>query len=847
MRDAEKSTGKLFRLRELAEAIFTTRGRKGFASLSNAFVAAVVAVSGWGAIAIASPAAVALLANAKTDFASLGDAMDSYADGWALDGWSYVATLDAPGIDSLALVVVAAFAGAWIVLALYAILNVRRGNRRNAFGGAISDKSGAKGTAHVETSAIVLASTTRTWKPGAPLEHAGLVGGYSPLLHRYYLSAEQDHTQTIAPPSVGKSTRVVLPTIHAILCSQDSAIIPDPKGELYDNTSEDAVRSGAKVICIDYANWRRSNLYNVMSEVTLIYQENMSAAKCKIAAAAEASVAGRTAEAGALALEARNHRIEALSRADSLAADLSEAIVPDAEGNDQFWRPSARSLLRALSLLVSTYEEGDWKGEGVAPSTPRPEQRTLKTIRHLLDRYGKPVKRQVGKSVEDYVPLEDLFRGLDPDHPASKAFAQAKNSPNMTLGGIISTLLQVIDSVIDEGSNMMSYATDFRFEDIARERTIVYLIVPEESPAKFAYLPIFMVQAYQAFARLARSNGGRMPRNVHFLEEEKGNTPKTPRYSNMIGTGRGYGMRFHAIMQNPYQWAKVYGDKEAESIRASFNLTLWLKFNDLASAKEFSDVIGTHTVSVDNAGSSKPVMGVIEGSTSTTERKEGSNLAPAEKLLAWDPLWGSFAKRTRIDRNGILNRLFFHRHEANVALFPTAKPQMLPTFRAFGMHRRHLAREKALRAQRIDYSAQRVVVPPWDAEELSGAQRRALEGVFEAGGVDAATQAAIEEEVWWLRARPDAVRAGHAMAAAFGGGDAREYADAAIESAKEQIKRSVAAANRQCKAMEESAGLDAPFSCEVESFKATRTEVRRRWLEQFAHELAAAIKERESK
>ena len=131
---------------------------------------------------------------------------------------------------------------------LFRSYNARSSFRRNVFGGPASKRSGAKGTAMVETSQVVLAATTRTWKPGERLEHAGLVLGYSPLLHRYYLSGEQDHTMVIAPPGVGKTTRVVYPTIHAILASEDSAIIYDPKGELYDNTSEDAVRSGSKVI-----------------------------------------------------------------------------------------------------------------------------------------------------------------------------------------------------------------------------------------------------------------------------------------------------------------------------------------------------------------------------------------------------------------------------------------------------------------------------------------------------------------------------------------------------------------------------------------------------------------------
>lgn len=836
----------LFRARELAGcAITTRRAGGGVATVGNVMKIALLALLLWAAVAVAAPASVAMLAAAKADFAGLPAAVAAYADAWLFDGWAYVATIDMPKKDAISALATLLFAAGWLVLALYTGYNARSSFRRNVFGGPSSAKSGVKGTAKVETSQVVLASTTRTWKPGERLEHAGLVLGYSPLLHRYYLSGEQDHTMVIAPPSIGKTTRVVYPTIHAILASEDSAIIYDPKGELYDNTSEDAVRSGSKVICIDYANWRRSDPYNTLSEITLMYQTNMAEAEHAVSLAVDARVDGRRALAAELALAARNYRIEALSKADSLAADLAEAVVPDKEGNDQFWRPSARSLLRALSLLTATYEEGDWTGEGPAPSTPRAEQRTLKTIRNLLDIYGKPQKRQVGKTVEDYVPLEDLFAGLDADHPASKAFAQAKNSPNMTLGGIISTLLQVIDAIVTEQSNMMSYATGFRFEDIGREKTIVYLIVPEESPAKFAYLPIFTVQAYQAFARLARTNGGRMPRNVHFVQEELGNTPYILRYANMIGAGRGYGCRFHGVLQNPYQLNKIYGDKEAEVIRSSINTTLYLKVNDLKTAKELSDIIGSHTVSASTSGSSTPVTGIFAGSTSSQERDDTANLVPAEKLLAWDPLWGSFARRSRVEGN-LLNKIVFRRHEANVALYPTTKPTMLPTFRSFGLHRKKLARAKALRAQSIDLSSERIVVPPWGADALSAAQRTALAEAFSAGGLDAATSAAIEREFWRRIAQPDAERAAHAVAAAFAGDCAEEYAAKSLEDAKEQIARSVAFANRLCKSIESAAGLGPPYSCELESFKAVRTDVRHMWLERFGARLGAEIDDKEA-
>ena len=836
------------RAREIARAVFMTRKGRGSAGIASSLSAAVaLIVCLWAFVQVAAPATVAFLAFVKEDASEALGRMALYADGWLFHGWAFVGLLGESVPSELSRSVLLVYCCLWAVLCAYAAACRGRRMRKTLFGTPESEKSSEKGDARVETNQLVLASTTRTWNPSERIVHAGLVIGYSALFHRYYLSGEQCHTQTIAPPGVGKTTRVVYPTIHAILSSEDSAIVYDPKGELYDNTSEEALKSGRKVICIDYGNWKRSNLYNTLSEVSGMYEIHSAAAESAVAEAARAQNKGEYARARRLALEARNHRIEALSKSDSLAADVAEAIVPDKPGTEQFWRPSARSLLRALVLLVATYREREWSSDRPAPSTPAPEQRTLKSVRNLLARYGKPSKRQIGPTVSDYIPLEDIFAGLDQEHPAAKAFAQSKNSPNMTLGGIISTLLQVIDEVVDEESNMMSYGTDFSFEDIGRQKTIVYLIVPEESPAKFAYLPIFTAQAYQAFARLARKCGGEMPRWVHFIQEELGNTPMIPRYANMIGTGRGYGMRFHPILQNPYQWDAVYGHDSAKSIRSSINVTNWLKVNDYESAKELSEVIGARTVAVSQSGSSapaSPLLGALSGSVSSSTRLDGSNLVPPAKLLSWDPLWGAFVRRSSIDRNGILNRILFRRHEAHVALYPTEKPQNLPTFAAFGLKDRVAAREKALRAQSIDRSGERAVVPPWDAIGLTDPEKQEVRAFFEPGALDERTRADLEEAVWGARAAPDA----RAAAARYvglmpDGADPREFARECVADAKTQVKQAIAVSNRLVAAMEEGLGLGRPYSCEMPGFVKSRARAKALWLEAFEERLHDLVRE----
>lgn len=837
-------TGIHFRFLEIPRALLSTRrGEGGLGIFVNLFTIGLLGAFGLILYMYAIPATIVLLDGIKESFFTLNETMSFYLKYYFFDGWKYIETLKSK--DYLITIITAVYFGLWAVIVLYAFYNAHSSYKKNFFGGAATSRHGNK-KATVEVNQLALAATTRTWNPNKTLEHAGLVIGYSPLLHRYYLSGEQAHTQTLAPPDSGKTTRTVYPTIHAILASKDSGIIFDMKSELYDNTAEAARKSGKRIILIDYANWRRSDLYNSMTEITHIYMTRISMAKEELKKAAHYFAVGETAEGNASTMRARNLRIEAISKADALAKDLAMAIIPNRAGNDEFWRPSARSLLQAVTLLVATYTEEDYQGgkPEEAPCEPRRQQRTLKTVRHLLVLYGKQERRKVGDTVKEHVPLEDLFSMLDPEHPAVTAFAQSKNTQGVTLSGIVSTMMQTLDAVIDQESNMMSYDSEFSIEDIAKEPTIVYLNIPEESPAKFAYMPIFITQAYQAFVRIARENGGQMPVWVHFVAEEIGNTPEIYRLANMVGTGRGYGMRFHFILQNQFQWNKIYGDKEAKSFKSSINVTNYVKFNDLETAREVSQMIGRHTIDVASGSSSSKANGFFDGTSSISHRPEEAEYAPPEKLLSWNPLWGSFVRRSEFDKNSPLNRLVFHRKEVIVGLYPTTKPKYLPTFTVFGLRNRKNARLKAIREQERDLSSQRIVVPSWDALPQTASSSTREDDLFKPGAIDSKTKQLLQATYWELKAIPDAERVARLyFENEFAGQEANceTFIHEAVREAEKQLKRENAVAHRLMRNIEKSMGYEQPYSCDDPAFITQRTKVKKAWLTHYRETLTALV------
>lgn len=591
-------------------------------------------------------------------------------------------------------------------------------------------KHGECGNARIDYKPRVLRATTRTWDPEKPLKHAGLALGYSMLLHRYFLSDESAHTCLVAPPGAGKTTRIFVPTLYAIFKSCDSAVVFDNKGELYDLTGADARRSGHKVIVIDYVNWRRSQLFNTLTSVTQVYEEHIAEYKALLEKAAKCKEEDPEAYRDYMR-QARNARVDAYEQATSMAQNVASAIAPDTAKTDGFWTPSARDLLTALILLVCTYSAEDWVGKGPAPSTPERRQRTLHSVLALLDQYGQEYTVTTKGKTESKIALQDLFDGIDRDHPASRMFSQARNSKGQTLSSIISSVTQYLNTLVTETNNMISYDTEIDLEKIGDEPTIIYLIASTDQPSKKIMVPIVTMLIYQACVRSAKRHGGCMPCFVHFLMEELGSYDSMPNLSNMVGTGRGYGIRVHAVLQDEAQWLPLFGREQAAVMQNIFNDTVYLNINDGDCARKVSEAIGDYTISVS------------DGKGGYTQK--GVPVVPAPTLKAWETEWGSFVKRSKNTVEGRVRKALYRRHGVWWAMYPSAPVRWQPANIAMGIDSKEKAAAKSRLAEAEDRSAERVIITPWRALALTDEQKTELLESFELGGVDAHTKGDIEK------------------------------------------------------------------------------------------------------
>lgn len=161
-------------------------------------------------------------------------------------------------------------------------------------------------------------------------------------------------------------------------------------------------------------------------------------------------------------------------------------------------------------------------------------------------------------------------------------------------------------------SNALSKLTPFSYSDIAQltaESTIkiqdigfgdkpiaIFVGIPDYDHSKDFYLSIFNRQVYYILAKLAaKQKNGKTKRIVKFVWDEFGNSPAVDAIDSMITSGLGRGLYFDLVIQAFSQLEDKYGRK-AQTIRSNCGNKMYLLSDDLDTAKEISELLGTKTV-----------------------------------------------------------------------------------------------------------------------------------------------------------------------------------------------------------------------------------------------------------
>ncbi len=345
------------------------------------------------------------------------------------------------------------------------------------------------------------------------------------------------HNLIIGSTGAGKTQTTVFPMVKNLSKHDESMIITDPKGEIYEDTAEMLKERGYNIVLLNFRDPLHGNSWNPLSLPYKLYKEGNS------------------------------------DKATELLDDLALNILYDksAKNNDPFWEKTSADYFAGLSQAL--FEDA------------KEEEINLNSI-NLMTTVGED--KFMGSNY-----MKEYFSYKDPTSAAFINVSSTINAPNETKGSILSVFRQKIKlfATRENLSEMLSHS-DFDMKDIGRQKTAVFIIIQDEKTTYHSLVTIFLKQCYETLISVAQESGGKLPHRTNFILDEFANMPPLQDVTTMVTAARSRNIRFNFIIQNFAQLYEVYGKENGETIKGNCGNIVYLISSEIAALEEISKMCG---------------------------------------------------------------------------------------------------------------------------------------------------------------------------------------------------------------------------------------------------------------
>ncbi|MBQ5825575.1 MAG: type IV secretory system conjugative DNA transfer family protein [Clostridia bacterium] len=366
--------------------------------------------------------------------------------------------------------------------------------------------------------------------------------------HDAYVDGQDTHTLIFGATGSKKTRLFCMPVVNMYIKAGESFIVTDPKGEIFRKTSGMAKESGYKTIVLNFRDIGKGNMWNPLS------------------------------------LPQKKYHSGEQDEAVSLFNDFITSIMAKHQNTkDPFWNQQASALALANLLLLAESAE--------------PEEVNVASLTALCSRSA------IGH-------LQELYSRMDKNSIAAVNYSTTVSLPDRTLDCVLGELYSAIRifNIQQNLTNMLS-GSDFDVAMFGREKTAVYLIIPDEKSTFHFLASVFIKQAYEVLiAEAQREKNNELPVRVNFVLDEFCNMPTIPDMSAMISAARSRNMRFVIVAQSLHQLKGRYGE-DAESIKGNCENRVFLTSKELDLLKETSELCGSY---LDHNGRVRSLISVSE-------------------------------------------------------------------------------------------------------------------------------------------------------------------------------------------------------------------------------------------
>ena len=376
---------------------------------------------------------------------------------------------------------------------------------------------------------------------------------------RALVDSDDIHCLMIGASGVGKTAYFLYANLEYASASGMSYLALDTKGDLARNYGCIASKYyGYQVTVIDLRNPTCSDGFNFLTLVN----HYMDRAK-------------------------RNpNDLAAKAKAENYAKILAKTIVsPEGSsqyGENAFFYESAEGVLAAIVMLLAEF---------ILPEKDGTEKRHIVSAFKLVqDLLAVPKSR--GKN-----GFQLLMDELPPDHKARWLAGAALTSADQSMASVMSTVMSRLNAFLDtELEQVICYDSPINAEMFASEKCAIFLILPEEDPAKNFIAALMIQNLSRELFSVADETGGRLKNRVVLFCDELGTMPPFD-ILPLFSAGRSRRLTLVPIIQSLAQLEKNYGKEGAEIICDNCQDTIFGGFSPQSkTADALSAALGSRTV-----------------------------------------------------------------------------------------------------------------------------------------------------------------------------------------------------------------------------------------------------------
>jgi len=372
------------------------------------------------------------------------------------------------------------------------------------------------------------------------------------------------HVMILGSTGCGKTRRLLFETLWLQLMSGLSVVISDVKGEIYYYTHLYAESLGYKTLAFDLRNPRKGVHYNFLQPILDAFAEGDEA------------------------------------KGIDYTWDLVSVLVGEPKG-EPLWYNGETATIAAAILAVVVEAPEDCKN--------------MANVYYFIANMCK--SNEMGEML-----INDYLDSLPDTHPAKTVFAMATIAADKTRSSFFTSALGTLRLFTNPNIAEMTSKSDFNLADLGKEKTVLYMMIPDDKKTYYPLVSILITQMYSLQVEVANEYGGRLPVNIDYDLDEIGNFPVIPSLPAMLAAGRSRGVRVYSIWQDLQQMKTKYKD-DFENIKSNCRVHMFLMAVSDETLKSMSESLGKYTVEVSSA------------STSATEGKKNSaNYSSSASLAA---------------------------------------------------------------------------------------------------------------------------------------------------------------------------------------------------------------------